>query len=285
MAAVAQAGWMKVHSVRGGGGLRGCTCASGAKRRAADRVHPRSVAKPSVLGKAVRKRPPGRSSGSWHTTFAVTACPRPRSRPSTTSTPGSGPTMSRRSSISSGSTRWCWSAGRTAPSSSATTCARTARIESAPSSSSAAPSSSARRRSGRCSAPEFLDHFADATAEDLPTNIRAMRGLVRPSATPLPAADVGTLLCASMAVPAQVRANLGARDVDCDDVLRALEVPLLVTHGVDDTVVLPRWPSTSSRHCPTAEASWYEGVAPRAPPGEARALYRTGRPDPTGPRA
>ena len=89
-----------------------------------------------------------------------------------------------------------------------------------------------------------------------------MRGLVRAfAATPLPAADVETLLGASMDVPAQVRANLAAREIDCDDVLRALEVPLLVTHGREDTVVLPAMAEHVLATCPTAEASWYDGVA------------------------
>jgi pimeloyl-ACP methyl ester carboxylesterase len=110
--------------------------------------------------------------------------------------------------------------------------------------------------------PGLLDHFTGATSEDLPTNIRAMRGLVRAfAATPLPAADVETLLSASMTVPAQVRANLAAREIDCDDVLRALEVPLLVTHGREDTVVLPAMAEHVLATCQTAEASWYDGVA------------------------
>jgi non-heme chloroperoxidase len=115
---------------------------------------------------------------------------------------------------------------------------------------------------GKLLGPGFLDHFAGATADDLPTNIRAMRGLVRAfAATPLPAADVETLLSASMTVPPQIRANLAAREIDCDDVLRALEVPLLVTHGREDTVVLPAMAEHVLATCQTAEASWYEGVA------------------------
>src|SRR5690242_1113886 len=42
-----------------------------------------------------------------------------------------------------------------------------------------------------------------------------------------------------MVVPARVRAHLAAREIDCDDILRALEVPLLVIQGREDTVVLP----------------------------------------------
>jgi non-heme chloroperoxidase len=109
--------------------------------------------------------------------------------------------------------------------------------------------------------PGFLDHFADITADDLPSNIRATRAMVSGfSAKPLPREDLETLLCSGMAVPAQIRSNLGARELDCDDVLQALQVPLLVTQGRDDTVVLPAMAEHILATCPTAEASWYEGV-------------------------
>jgi non-heme chloroperoxidase len=109
--------------------------------------------------------------------------------------------------------------------------------------------------------PGFLDHFADVTADDLPTNIRGMRGLVKGwPATPYPAEEVETLLCSGMTVPARIRANLGAREIDGDDVLRTLQVPLLVTQGRADTVVLPAMAEHVLATCPTAEPSWYEGV-------------------------
>jgi len=109
--------------------------------------------------------------------------------------------------------------------------------------------------------PGFLDHFADATADDLPTNIRAVRGLVKAfSAKPLPPDDVETLLCSSMAVPARIRANLVAREIDGDDVLRALQVPLLVSHGRADTLMLPAMAEHVLATCPTAEASWYDDI-------------------------
>lgn len=110
--------------------------------------------------------------------------------------------------------------------------------------------------------PGFLDNFADLTAPDLPANIRSVRSLVHAfAATPLRPDDVETLLCASMVVPAEIRANLGARVLDCDDVLRALRVPLLVAHGREDIIVLPAMAEHVLATCPTAEASWYEGVA------------------------
>jgi non-heme chloroperoxidase len=109
--------------------------------------------------------------------------------------------------------------------------------------------------------PGFLDHVPDAIADDLPTNIRGIRALVKAfPAKPYAPDDVETLLCASMTVPAQIRANLLARQIDGDDVLPIIEVPLLVTHGRADTVVLPAMAEHVLATCPSAEPSWYEGV-------------------------
>ena len=109
--------------------------------------------------------------------------------------------------------------------------------------------------------PGFLDHFADLTADDLPTNIRGMRAFLRAClARPIPAEDFETALCWNMAVAPRVRASLGAREIDDDDVLRGLEVPLLVTQGRSDTVVLPTMAEHILATCPTAETSWYDGV-------------------------
>jgi len=109
--------------------------------------------------------------------------------------------------------------------------------------------------------PGFLDHFVDATAVDLPTNIRGMRAFLKDcAAKPLPADDFETALCWNMVVAPRIRASLAARQIDCDDVLRTLMVPLLVTQGRADTVVLPAMAEHILAICPAAEASWYEGV-------------------------
>jgi non-heme chloroperoxidase len=109
--------------------------------------------------------------------------------------------------------------------------------------------------------PAFLDHFIGATADDLPTNIATMRSFVRACVVkPVPDDDLETAICWNVVVPAAVRANLVAREIDCDDVLRALEVPLLVTQGRADSVVLPAMAEHVLATCPTAEASWYEGT-------------------------
>jgi non-heme chloroperoxidase len=109
--------------------------------------------------------------------------------------------------------------------------------------------------------PGFVDHFVDATADDLPTNIRAMRSFVRTClAKPLADDEVETAVCWNVVVPARIRAHLVAREIDSDDVLRSLKVPLLVTQGRADSVVLPAMAEHVLATCPTAEASWYEGV-------------------------
>jgi pimeloyl-ACP methyl ester carboxylesterase len=109
--------------------------------------------------------------------------------------------------------------------------------------------------------PGFLEHFADATADDLPTNIRGMRSFVRAcAAKELSADDFETAACWNVAVPARIRANLAARQIDDDDVLRVLQVPLLVTQGRADSVVLPAMAEHVLATCPVAEASWYDGV-------------------------
>jgi pimeloyl-ACP methyl ester carboxylesterase len=63
-----------------------------------------------------------------------------------------------------------------------------------------------------------------------------------------------------MTVPARIRASLMARQIDGDDVLSTLEVPLLVTQGRSDTGVLPAMAEHVLATCPTAEPSWYESV-------------------------
>ena len=109
--------------------------------------------------------------------------------------------------------------------------------------------------------PGFLDHFAGATADDLPVNIAAMRSFVRACIVkPVPDNDLETAVCWNVTVPAAIRAHLAAREIDCDDVLGALEVPVLVTQGRADSVVLPAMAEHVLAACPTAEASWYDGV-------------------------
>lgn len=109
--------------------------------------------------------------------------------------------------------------------------------------------------------PGFLENAPDATADDLPANIAGMRRFMRAcTAKPMKDEDWEMALCYNMVVPPQVRLGLVSRRIDSDDVLSKMTVPVLVTHGEEDIVVLP----SMARHvldvCPTAEASWYAGI-------------------------
>ena len=109
--------------------------------------------------------------------------------------------------------------------------------------------------------PGFLDHFVGATSDDLPTSIQTMRSFVRTCLVkPVSGDDLETAVAWNVVVPARVRANLAARELDCDDVLRALDVPVLVTQGREDSVVLPATAEHVRAVCATAEVSWYDGV-------------------------
>ncbi len=109
--------------------------------------------------------------------------------------------------------------------------------------------------------PSFLENAADACAPDLTTNIAAIRRfLYGCTARPLSADDWSAALCWNMVVPAEVRGALLTRDIDASDTLSGLSVPVLVTHGRADSVVLPSMAEHVLDVCPTARASWYEGV-------------------------
>lgn len=115
------------------------------------------------------------------------------------------------------------------------------------------------RALGTLIGPGFLDYVEGATQPDLPTNIETLRSFLRHMpAKPIPQDDYERLLASMAVVPAAVRAGLIARQVDSDDVLGAMTVPVLVTQGKEDAVILPAMAEHILEVCPTATASWYE---------------------------
>ncbi|MDZ5698626.1 alpha/beta hydrolase [Chelativorans sp. M5D2P16] len=109
--------------------------------------------------------------------------------------------------------------------------------------------------------PGFVDNVVGATSDDLPTNIEAIRRFLRANtSTPLPADLFETALGWNMAVPAKVRAALVAREIDSDDVLAALTVPVLVSHGHKDQIILPAMGEHIVATCPRAVPSWYPDI-------------------------
>jgi pimeloyl-ACP methyl ester carboxylesterase len=109
--------------------------------------------------------------------------------------------------------------------------------------------------------PGLLENAGPASAADLPASIAAiLRFLAACTAQPLSPDEWDSTLCWNMVVAPEVRGALFAREIDADDVLARLTVPVLVTHGRADTIVLPSMAEHVLDICPTARASWYDAV-------------------------
>jgi non-heme chloroperoxidase len=109
--------------------------------------------------------------------------------------------------------------------------------------------------------PGFLENAPEASLPDLGTNIAAIRRFLHAcSAHPLNDDLHTRALAWNMVVPPAVRGALIAREIDGTDVLSSLTVPVLATHGLEDTIVLPSMSEYTLAHCPTSTASWYDGV-------------------------
>jgi len=109
--------------------------------------------------------------------------------------------------------------------------------------------------------PGFLKNAPDACQDDLPTNIVAVRRFLRACIVkPISQDDFEETLAFNMVVRPSVRGALIRRELDFAPLLERMTVPVLVTHGRSDSVVLPAMADYILNHCKTAEASWYEGV-------------------------
>jgi pimeloyl-ACP methyl ester carboxylesterase len=107
--------------------------------------------------------------------------------------------------------------------------------------------------------PGFLANAPAAASPDLRTNIVAIRSFLRAcTAQPLDGELWSAALCWNMVVPAEVRGALIAREIDAAGVLSSLSVPVLVSHGRDDAIVLPSMAEHVLERCETAVASWYD---------------------------
>jgi pimeloyl-ACP methyl ester carboxylesterase len=109
--------------------------------------------------------------------------------------------------------------------------------------------------------PGLLENANDACASDLATNIAALRRFLRAcTARELDEEAFIATLGWNMAVPPPVRAALIARELDGDDALATTSVPVLVTHGREDTIVLPSMAEHTLDICKQSVASWYDDV-------------------------
>ncbi len=108
---------------------------------------------------------------------------------------------------------------------------------------------------------DFLALAPGFFATDVEESVRAMETFVRLCVRdPLPAADLYTTLGYNMVVSPHVRRALFSRVLDNDDVLRALRLPVLITHGLEDRIVLPRASEHYATLIPAAQTSFYPDV-------------------------
>jgi non-heme chloroperoxidase len=115
---------------------------------------------------------------------------------------------------------------------------------------------------------DFLNNVPDATADDLPTNIRAIRALVEAfPAKPLPPDEVETLLCSSMTVPAPIRASLVAARSTATTSCAPSRCRCWSPRAGPTSSSSRRWPSTSS---PPARPPSRPGMTASATPPSSR---------------
>ena len=109
--------------------------------------------------------------------------------------------------------------------------------------------------------PGFLDNALGASTPDLRTHSAAIQRFLRAcTARPLPDDLWNAALCWNMAVPPEIRGALIAREIDGTDSYSGLSVPVLVTHGREDVIILPSMAEHVLSNCSTSVASWYDGA-------------------------
>jgi pimeloyl-ACP methyl ester carboxylesterase len=109
--------------------------------------------------------------------------------------------------------------------------------------------------------PGFLEHAPPTFESDVPGAIVAMRKFLRACfIKSVSADDFEVTLAFNMIVQPKVRGFLVQRELDFAPVLKRVTVPVLVTHGRQDTVVLPAMSDYILVNCKAARSSWFEDV-------------------------
>jgi pimeloyl-ACP methyl ester carboxylesterase len=106
-----------------------------------------------------------------------------------------------------------------------------------------------------------LKHTIEMASDDLAVNVRAARRFVHACFAGRPAGEeMDTTLAYTMVVQAKARALVMARTRDEGDILAQLRVPVLVTHGTMDRIILAAAGRYTAAHVPGARLSLYDGV-------------------------
>ena len=103
--------------------------------------------------------------------------------------------------------------------------------------------------------------FAHLGSADLQENIAALRGFAHSCFERQPSAEeFETILAYNMLMPIKVRAMVRNRTANPGDMLPRLDVPVLVTHGDRDVLVLLAMGEMTAANVKGAKLSVYEGV-------------------------
>jgi non-heme chloroperoxidase len=109
-------------------------------------------------------------------------------------------------------------------------------------------------------APLFAPHQRGMASDDLETNVRSTIAFVEGCARKWDAPDFAQQVAAAMVVPPCVRAALLGRPLDADDLYRAIDIPVLFTHGRHDAIA----PLAAAQHghaiTPNSRLSIYENA-------------------------
>jgi pimeloyl-ACP methyl ester carboxylesterase len=106
-----------------------------------------------------------------------------------------------------------------------------------------------------------LAHVRGMTSDDLAENSAATRAFVRALfAMPPEPDEIETVLAYTMLVPARVRAAVLNRSRNPGDMLPRLALPVLVTQGALDRMILPEFGRFTAEAVPGARLSLYEGA-------------------------
>jgi len=109
--------------------------------------------------------------------------------------------------------------------------------------------------------PGLLENAQEMCVPDLFANIAATRRFLHAcTSRPLVGEELAIALAWNMVVPPAVRGALISRELDGSDTLAKVSVPVLVTYGQDDTIVLPSMAEHALSVCAAATPSLYDGV-------------------------
>jgi non-heme chloroperoxidase len=109
--------------------------------------------------------------------------------------------------------------------------------------------------------PRFLATLPGLFSNDAEESTAALQAFIRLGSSAEPAPEDFYLgLGYNSIVPPRVRRALLSRSFTQDDVLEGLTTPVLITHGLDDDIVLPAMSEHHAQLVPHAKTSYYEGV-------------------------